>query len=113
MGAEVSAETVEATAGVSFELDGAWADLGELATESERTVLLTLAQAGLGEVPELGVEDATSGIPLDIAWPDAKVAIVVEPLEAAELSDLTEGGWHVLMANDDGLVAALACAGIE
>ena len=45
--------------------------------------------------PEVGLE-GPEGIPLDLAWPDARIAVDVSDLTEADLEDLRRAGWQVL-----------------
>jgi ATP-dependent helicase YprA (DUF1998 family) len=79
-------------------LDGALDD-------NERTVLGRLADADL-PLPEQGYETG-DGIPVDIAWPDHRVAVVF----TADVADeLTEQQWRVFRFDTDDLAAQVAAA---
>ncbi len=64
------------------------------AVDDERTFLLALLEPGAAglPLPTLGFETA-AGIPIDIAWPDHKIAVSVSPEDIRE--DLEADGWHV------------------
>jgi hypothetical protein len=53
-----------------------WQELLDLATAAERGVLEALAEVDGLPLPELGYE-LSDGTPLDIAWPDLRVAVVL------------------------------------
>ena len=41
-------------------------------------------------------EEYGRGIPLDVAWPDRRVAYVAEELSAEELRTLQDEGWNIV-----------------
>ncbi|WP_336251064.1 DUF1998 domain-containing protein [Stomatohabitans albus] len=103
-------ETFEDTV---VELDGAWADLYDLANEgAEQAVLTQLASAGVGAVPVIG-EEGPGGIMLDISWPEAKVAVEIEPMEEADRADLLDAGWQIVPVDASTLITDLAAAGVK
>jgi len=50
-------------------------------------------------VPVLGFE-GPEGIPVDIAWPQARLAIAVDGMPEADRDDLRAAGWTVLEPTD-------------
>ncbi|HLS49765.1 MAG TPA: DUF1998 domain-containing protein [Actinomycetaceae bacterium] len=79
-----------------------WQALMTEALEDERSALEVVARAGV-PLPELGYE-TERGVPVDIAWPDQHVAVLV-----ADSSDdgLTEDGWTVLRVGVDDVAERL------
>ena len=76
-------------------LDPAWAEAYEDAiTEQERQVIRLASSIGI-EPPTVG-EEYGRGIPLDVAWPDRRVAYVAEELSAEELRTLQDEGWNIV-----------------
>jgi len=90
------------------QLVGDWATLKDLAlTTAETELTLQLASLGL-PVPEVGFE--VDGLPVDLAWPEAKVGVLLEPDE--ESSDaLRDAGWTVVEPSPDAISAALSQKG--
>lgn len=68
-----------------------WQDILDLATNAERELLEVLAEVDELPLPELGYE-LDDGTPLDIAWPEHKLAVVFDPAGEYE-------GW-TLVAGD-------------
>jgi hypothetical protein len=88
-----------------------WAVAIDLAaTGPERDLLLALAGRGGLIPPEVGFE-GPEGIPLDLAWPDARVAVDVAELSTDDLDDLGRAGWHILPPDVDAIVRTLTEAG--
>lgn len=89
-------------------LSGAWAALDDLElTTAERALSASLAPLGL-PVPEIGHEE--DGIPIDVSWPDHKIAVLLEP-DAAVAAELQAGGWTVVDPDPDLIAAALSAGG--
>ena len=65
----------------------------------ERDVVRALAVAPGVAVPVLGFE-GPEGIPVDIAWPQARLAIAVDGMPEADRDDLQAAGWTVLEPTD-------------
>ncbi len=51
-------------------------------------------------------EEFGNGTPVDFAWPDRKVAMLVDP-DDASVDDLRADGWTVVDAEIDALMVAL------
>jgi len=65
----------------------------------ERETVRALAAAPGVAVPVLGFE-GPEGIPVDIAWPQARLAIAVDGMPEADRDDLQAAGWTVLEPTD-------------
>ena len=78
-------------------------------TEEERQVIALAAELGL-EVPEVG-EEFGPGVPLDIAWPERKAAIVAEDLDERSQEALEADGWTIIRYDKDSAREALATVG--
>lgn len=89
------------------DLPPAWRAALGLATTAERAVLRGLARQAV-PVPAVGLE-GPDGIVLDLAWEDARVAVVLDPLDETDLADLQAAGWRVLDPHD--LAAVVAAVG--
>jgi len=61
----------------------------------ERDVVRALAAAPGVDVPVLGFE-GPDGIPVDIAWPQSRLAIAVDGMPETDRDDLRAAGWTVL-----------------
>lgn len=84
----------------------AWSAAG---TDAERRLLQALSSRPGIPVPEVGPE-GPEGIPLDIAWPQRRVAVAVGEMPHADRQDLESAGWQVLLPDPDIVAAALAAA---
>src|SRR5699024_9698321 len=78
-------------------------------TEEERQVIALAAELGL-EVPEVG-EEFGPGVPLDIAWPERKAAIVAEDLDQRSQEAREADGWTIIRYDKDSAREALATVG--
>src|SRR5699024_274974 len=97
-------------AGTPTALPPQWqAVFGDAVTEEERQVIALAAELGL-EVPEVG-EEFGPGLPLDIAWPERKAAIVAEQLDARAQEAGAADGGTVIGYDKAGARAALATVG--
>jgi ATP-dependent helicase YprA (DUF1998 family) len=77
-----------------------WRDALAGAVTAERDFLLELAALeDQLPVPVLGFE-TDDGIPIDLAWVDAKVAVFIEGIED-DRRDLEAAGWHILPTDAD------------
>jgi hypothetical protein len=81
-------------------LDHAWQVLIDASlTDAERTLLRRLADAGV-PLPEQGFE-TENGTPMDLAWPDAKVCVLLD-----DAVDPVAAPWTVA-PNDVDIIARL------
>ncbi|KXP05870.1 DEAD/DEAH box helicase [Tsukamurella tyrosinosolvens] len=78
------------------ELTGPWLEAYESAMEKE--LVLALAASGV-PVPVIG-DEADGGIPLEIAWPDVRVAIDIG-LSDDDRADLASAGWTLTTQDID------------
>ncbi|WP_045879109.1 DEAD/DEAH box helicase [Pseudofrankia sp. DC12] len=86
-------------------LDPAWQALVDTAADDlERTLLVGLAAAGV-PLPEQGYE-TDDGYPLDLAWADVRIAVLIAPDEALTAT-LAGAGWRVLGPELDRLADLL------
>ncbi|WP_270887103.1 DEAD/DEAH box helicase [Pedococcus sp. 5OH_020] len=89
-----------------------WAELVALASSPlEAGLIRELASADGLPVPAFG-EEFANGIPVDLAWPAAKVAVLIEP-DDKSVSDLTSDGWTVVEADTAKILAAVATKGLR
>lgn len=103
----VPAAGLPVPAGVVIDLAQPWQVVLEYAVEGpERDFVLALAQAGSIPAPELGVE-VGGGIPIDIAWPERRLAVCLEWDDSAR-ADLTAAGWTCVDPTVDAVEAAFA-----
>ena len=81
------------------------------ASGAERIFIEELARRAAGgaagwlAMPVVGHE-AENGIPIDFAWPDARIAVCLD-LNPDERRDLESAGWRVFPYDPDAVVAAL------
>lgn len=85
-----------------------WASLHREAVGAEKVVIEQLAVGGFA-VPVLGYETG-DGLPIDIAWPDYKVALDME-LDDTDREELAGLGWTVVAPEISAIRDALARAG--
>jgi hypothetical protein len=91
-----------ADAGAGADLPGAWQDVYNLVDTETRALVVDLAHA---HVQEPAVGEEVGGIPIEIAWPEHKVAITFG-LSADECDELVAAGWTVCEP-DAGAIAAV------
>nr|WP_240959851.1 DEAD/DEAH box helicase [Rhodococcus sp. HNM0563] len=103
--AETHASAEEATT----RLTGAWLDAYENVDASERQLVELLAEAGV-PVPDIG-EEADGGIPLEISWPDHKIAVDVF-VDDDERDELVQAGWIFCKPDIDDVRALLEQKGL-
>lgn len=89
------------------DLPGGWADVDLEYTEDVVRELASLLAAG-GVPPAEGGSELDTGSPAEIAWPDAKVAVVYADMPAEEIAELERGGWAVHRAAGEAAVLAEA-----
>jgi ATP-dependent helicase YprA (DUF1998 family) len=88
---------------------GAWADVYDAAAPgAERRLVAALANHGLTP-PVVGVE-GPDGIPLDVSWPNLRIAIAFPHMAPQDRADLASAGWLVVDPSPDLVVAAVADA---
>ena len=97
--------TPEAAAGPG--LTGPWRQVYDETPDAERHLVVLLAEAGI-PVPAIGEE--VDGIPLDISWPDQKVAID-SGLGDPEREQLLNAGWALCAASPAAAKVALQATG--
>lgn len=102
-----AAAIVPTVAAPDLDLAPEWAGLADLVKGSPFEVALVRALAASTSVPvpHYG-EEFGNGTPVDFAWPDRKIAVLVDPDEAS-VEDLQADGWTVVDAEIDALVDAL------
>ncbi|MEJ5943684.1 DEAD/DEAH box helicase [Pseudokineococcus basanitobsidens] len=91
---------------LSVEYQAAYA---EATSDDERDLLRALAERGV-EVPAMG-QEAVDGIPVDLSWPEARLAVEVLELAEEDRAALSVAGWTIVAADVDEVVAALPDAG--
>lgn len=90
-------------------LTGPWREAYESVSGAERGLIKLLAEQG-APIPEIG-EEAADGIPLEISWPSAKLAINVE-LSEEDRTDLESAGWTLCEPDADSIRTALTQKGL-
>ncbi|MDQ2845590.1 MAG: DEAD/DEAH box helicase [Actinomycetota bacterium] len=89
-------------------LSAAFADVpADTLSPAERSLLVELDRRKL-IAPTIGWESA-DGIPLDIAWPNRRVAVVLD-LSVADRTELEHEGWTLVAADPDAIAHALSRA---
>ena len=93
---------------VATALPGAWADLADLLVGGplEARLVADLAAVDILPVPRYGAE-VGDGIPVDFAWPDARVAVLLDPV-ADDVADLTDAGWLVVEPDAAAIAKAVS-----
>jgi len=89
-------------------MPAAWRALADLASDQERALLVALADLGSLPAPELGFETDT-GVPLDVAWPDARIAVDLD-VDDDTRQELADAGWTLVPADPDAIAEAVAAA---
>src|SRR5699024_2527499 len=64
--------------------------------DEEREYLEELMAVGIQIPPEVG-EESESGVYLDVSWPQARVAVILEP-EDGDVAQAERDGWTVVSA---------------
>jgi len=102
------AEPVAAVEEVREGLTGEWARLKDLElTAAEEALIAELAPLGV-PVPEIGLE--IDGLPIDLGWPEQKVAVLFET-DHGFADELGDEGWTVVAPQPELIVAALRTEG--
>lgn len=101
---EVQPEPAE---GLVTGLSGLWLNAYDDVSAAERELMLALAAAGL-PVPDIGEE--INGIPLEISWPTAKVAVNTG-MATDERDELLQAGWVVCEPDASTIRDALKIGG--
>lgn len=101
------AATVPTVAAPALDLAPEWTALADLVKGSPLELALVRALAASTAVPvPLYGEEFGNGTPVDFAWPDRMIAVLVDPDEAS-VDDLQANGWTVVDAEIDALMDAL------
>jgi hypothetical protein len=93
--------------GLPAGLSGPWLDAYEDVSVTERGLMVSLATAGL-PVPDIGEE--VGGIPVEICWPSAKVAVKTG-MTHEEQNELSQAGWVLCEPDADSVRAVLQTEG--
>jgi len=72
----------------------------------EQALIASLAELGDVSVPALGHE-GPEGIPIDLSWPDRRIAVRLPDMPEDDVRDLTAAGWRVIGADVDAIHVAL------
>lgn len=84
-----------------------WQGAYETAAEgAERAFVVALAERDVA-VPAVGYETPDDGIPIDLSWPDQRVAVALASMPQEDRVDLEAAGWRVVPPDLDLVVAAL------
>lgn len=85
----------------------AWAEVYAQASEgAERTIVVALADRDGLPVPSIG-EEGPDGIPIDMGWPDRRLAVELSGMTAEDRTDLESAGWRVVEPEPDKIAAVL------
>ncbi len=94
--------------GLPEDLDAEWAGAYESAAPGrERAFIRELASHHGLAAPHIGAE-GPHGIPLDISWPGYRIVVEIQDMPDEDRHDLHAAGWHVVKADSDAVIAALA-----
>lgn len=105
----VPAPATDSVGEATSNLTGAWLDVYENVDDAEKQLVAKLAEVGV-PVPEIG-EEADGGVPLEISWPDHKVAVDVF-LDDGERDELVAAGWVFCAPDIDDVRSTLEQKGI-
>jgi ATP-dependent helicase YprA (DUF1998 family) len=87
--------------------DAAWAALWDAAVPGpERDLVAALAAYDDLHPPAIGIE-GPEGIPLDLSWPDLRIAVDLVGMPPQDRDDLVAVGWQVLPPEPDLVAAAV------
>lgn len=94
------------------DIPGEWAVLinGEDLNRSELEFARSLFAAGVDPVPEWGIE-TKEGVTLDFAWPEQRIAVLIEPLDG-DADELRDDGWTLVSADADTVKTELATTAV-
>ncbi|MFF0372304.1 DEAD/DEAH box helicase [Micromonospora sp. NPDC005087] len=101
-----SAVAVDETSGHGRPL-GAWADVYDAAAPGAERKLVTALAAHDGLAPPVVGAEGPDGIPLDLSWPDLRVAVAFPHMPRQDREDLAAAGWRVVDASPDLVTAAV------
>ncbi|GGK40666.1 helicase [Pilimelia terevasa] len=87
---------------------GAWADVYDATTAGPERTLVTALAAHQGIVPPVVGAEGPDGIPLDLSWPDFKVAVAFDHMPPEDRADLAGAGWRIIDPSPDLVAAALS-----
>jgi len=90
---------------------GAWADVYDAAAPGAERVLVAALAAHDGLAPPVIGAEGPDGIPLDLSWPDLRVAVAFADMPPQDRADLSAAGWQVVDPSPDLVAAAVAAAG--
>jgi hypothetical protein len=89
---------------------GAWADAYDAAAPGPERVLVAALAAHDGLTPPVVGAEGPDGIPLDLSWPDLRLAIAFPHMPPQDRADLAAAGWLVVDPSPDLVLAAVADA---
>ncbi|MEW2591124.1 DEAD/DEAH box helicase [Micromonospora aurantiaca] len=92
---------------------GAWADVYDAAAPGDERNLVAALAAQDGLAPPVVGAEGPDGIPLDLSWPDQRVAVAFPHMPRQDRVDLAAAGWRVLDPSPDLVAATLAGAAPE
>ncbi|MBT0566082.1 DEAD/DEAH box helicase [Williamsia sp. CHRR-6] len=106
------AESIPAQAAPGgVELAEPWATLYRSAlTDAEKSLIALLASTG-APAPSVGFE-TPSGLPLDISWPEHRIAVDID-LADDDRSELSADGWTIIDADLTTILSTLSAAGAD
>jgi len=87
---------------------GVWADLYDVAAPGEERELVAALAAHQALTPPVIGAEGPDGIPLDVAWPDRRIAVAFAHMPPEDRADLVAAGWRVVDPAPDAIIAALA-----
>jgi ATP-dependent helicase YprA (DUF1998 family) len=87
---------------------GAWADVYDLAAAGPERELVAALAGHEGLAPPVVGAEGPDGIPLDLSWPELRVAVAFPGMPPADRADLQAAGWRVVEPIADQVTAVLA-----
>ena len=110
-----SYSTAEPVAAAPVALPGPWQEIIDVCDGPVRGLAVELAEAGVS-LPEPGHEIDDGAYQLDLAWPDHRLAVVLDDVDDDEDADerdawLSAHGWTVLPPEVEAVRAALSAVG--
>lgn len=94
-----------------IDLDPDWADLEGIVDERIRSLVVQLAQRDV-QLPEAGLEVGDMAWPVDLGWPDDRVAVVLEPDSERDFW-FSQNNWRIVRAHRPNIDVAVLAHEVE
>lgn len=98
----LKSQSLQVTADI--QISSAWQALLDDAMEDERELIFALAEANVGDIPEMGIEIG-DGYPVLLAWHVLKIAVAYD--DSDDLTDMMSDGWTIVEPNAQKILETL------